>query len=95
MLNFFYITLILVSLAISGLYLSRHHILQLLMSLEILLLSNICCMVNCSIFLDDSMGQVWTFYLLVIAASETAIGLALIVLYYKKYETFLLLSKLL
>ncbi|MGZ5486423.1 MAG: NADH-quinone oxidoreductase subunit K [Nitrososphaeraceae archaeon] len=36
----------------------------------------------------------WTFYLLVIAAAETAIGLALIVLYYKKYETFLLLSKI-
>lgn len=93
MLNFFYITLILMSMAISGLYLSRHHLLQLLMSLEILLLSNIYLLIHFSIFLDDVFGQLWVFYLLVIAASETALGLALIILYYKKYENFILNSQ--
>jgi len=92
MLNFFHLTLILISMAMGGLYLSRHHLIQLIMSLEILLMSNICSLVHFSVFLDDCLGHLWVFYLLVIAATETAIGLALIVLYYKKYETIMLLS---
>jgi NADH-quinone oxidoreductase subunit K len=69
-----------------GVFFSRTNILLVLMSLELMLLSVSILSIFSSIFLDDLIGQVFTLFVLTIGASESAIGLALIVCYYNGYR---------
>jgi NADH-quinone oxidoreductase subunit K len=62
---------------------SKKHIIVMLFSLELLLLSCNINFVVFSIFLDDLLGQVYSVLILTVAASETALGLALLVIYYR------------
>jgi NADH-quinone oxidoreductase subunit K len=57
------------------------------MSIEILLLGANLNFVTCSVFLGDIKGQVFSLLILTVAASESAIGLAILVLFYKKHQT--------
>lgn len=57
------------------------------MSIEILLLGANLNFVIYSVFLDDIKGQVFSLLILTVAASESAIGLAILVLFYKKHQT--------
>lgn len=66
-----------------GVYLSRNHIIIILISLELIILAANFNFLVFSIFLDDLMGQVYSLVILVLAASETAIGLAIIIMYYR------------
>jgi NADH-quinone oxidoreductase subunit K len=64
-----------------GIFINRKNIIIMLMSLEIMLLAvnvNFCL---CSVYLDDFMGQIFALLILTVAAAESAIGLALLVLY--------------
>jgi len=69
-----------------GLLLSRKNIILILMSLEILLLSINMLFSIYSIYLDDLIGIIFIFCILPIAAGETAIGLSLIITYYRTTE---------
>jgi len=53
------------------------------MSIELMLLSVNLLFIFLSIYMDDILGQVFSLYILTIAAAESAIGLALIVIYYR------------
>jgi NADH-quinone oxidoreductase subunit K len=53
------------------------------MSIELILLSVNLLFIFFSLYLDDISGQVFSLYILTIAAAESAIGLALIVIYYR------------
>jgi len=53
------------------------------MSLELMILASNMVLVFFSIQLDDLMGQVFIFYILAIAAAETAVGLSILVSYYR------------
>ena len=53
------------------------------MSLELMLVSLNLMLIFTSIYLDDIQGQIFSLYLLATAASEAAIGLAIIVIYYR------------
>jgi NADH-quinone oxidoreductase subunit K len=66
-----------------GVYLSRNHIIIILISLELIILAANFNFLVFSIILDDLMGQVYSLVILVLAASETAIGLAIIIMYYR------------
>jgi len=66
-----------------GMFLSRKHILIILISVELILLSVNMNFVIFSVLLDDLFGQVYSLIVLTIAASETAIGLAIIIVYYR------------
>jgi NADH-quinone oxidoreductase subunit K len=66
-----------------GMFLSQQHLIIILLSLEIMLLSVNINLVLFSVLNDDIMGQIYAILILAIAAAETAIGLALVVLYYK------------
>lgn len=59
------------------------------MSLELLLLALNINFICFSIILDDIVGELFNFCLLTIGASESAIGLALIVSYYKNYKNYI------
>ena len=80
-----YLTLgaIIFSLGIIGIFLNRKNIIVILMSIELILLSVNVNLVSFSIFLQDLVGQIFTMLILTIAAAEAAIGLAIIVIFYR------------
>lgn len=66
-----------------GLFLSRKHFILILISLELLLLIVNIIFVSVSIFYDDMFGQLIGFFLLTIAAGESALGLSFLVTFYR------------
>jgi NADH-quinone oxidoreductase subunit K len=68
---------ILFCLSVAGIFLNRKNVIILLMSIELMLLAVNFNFIAFSRFLDDSIGQVFVFFILTVAAAESAIGLAL------------------
>lgn len=64
-------------------FLSRKHIIIILISLELILLAANVNFVSSSVFLDDFVGQIYALLVLTVAASETALGLAILIVYYR------------
>ena len=74
---------ILFSLAVVGIFLNRKNIIVLLMAIELMLLSVSMNFVAFAHYLGDLHGQVFVFFILTVAASESAIGLAILVLLFR------------
>ena len=74
---------IIFSIGIIGIFLNRKNVIIILMSIELILLSVNINLVSFSIYLQDLVGQVFTMFILTVAAAEAAVGLAIIVIYYK------------
>jgi NADH-quinone oxidoreductase subunit K len=70
-------------IGVLGLVLNRKNILIILMSIELMLLAINMNFVVFSVHLDDLLGQVFTLFVLTVAAAESAIGLAILVVYYR------------
>lgn len=70
-------------LGISGIFLNRKNIIIMLMSVELMLLAVSLSLLVFSVYLDDLMGQIFALLVLTVAAAESAIGLALLVIYYR------------
>lgn len=84
LLNYFLkVTVLLFFIGVLGLVLNRRNILIALVSLELLLLSVNLNFIIFSIYLDDTMGQVFVLFVLTIAAAESGLGLAILVAFYK------------
>lgn len=66
-----------------GIVLNRKNILIIIMSIELLLLSVNLNFAAFSVYLDDVIGQIFVLFILTIAAAESAIGLALITVFYR------------
>ena len=62
---------------------NRKNLIIILMSIELMLLSLNFCFIISTVLLDDIMGQVFALYVLVVAAAESAIGLSILVAYYR------------
>ncbi|PIZ34088.1 MAG: NADH-quinone oxidoreductase subunit NuoK [Alphaproteobacteria bacterium CG_4_10_14_0_8_um_filter_37_21] len=78
---------ILFTLGLLGVLLNRRHLLMVLIAVEVMLLSVNLNLVSFSYFLKDYAGQVFTVFILTVAAAEAAIGLAILTLYYKNHGT--------
>src|SRR5262249_54163063 len=78
---------LLFGLGIAGIILNRKNIIILLMSIELILLSVNTNFVAFSYFLHNTIGQVFVFFVLTVAAAEAAIGLAILVVLFRKRET--------
>ena len=80
-----YLTLgaIIFTIGIIGIFLNRKNILVILMSIELILLAVNINLISFSIFSGDLIGQIFTMLILTVAAAEAAIGLAIIVIYYR------------
>ena len=80
-----YLTLgaIIFSLCTLGIFLNRKNVIVILMSVELILLAVNINLVSFSIYLQDITGQIFTMLILTVAAAEAAIGLAIIVSYYR------------
>ena len=74
---------VLFTLGILGIFLNRKNIIIILMSIELILLSVNINLVAFSTHLGDLVGQVFALIVLTVAASEAAIGLAILVAYYR------------
>lgn len=78
---------LLFGLGIAGIVLNRKNLIVLLMSLELILLSVNTNFIAFSYFLNNYVGQVFVFFVLTVAAAEAAIGLAILVIYYRKRKS--------
>ncbi|QPM89284.1 NADH-quinone oxidoreductase subunit NuoK [Pseudooceanicola algae] len=74
-------------IGIFGIFLNRKNIIILLMSIELILLSVNINLVAFSSFLGDLAGQVFTLFVLTVAAAEAAIGLAILVCFFRNRGT--------
>ena len=80
-----YLTLaaIIFTVGIIGIFLNRKNVIIILMSIELILLAVNINLVSFSIYLQNLIGQVFAMFILTVAAAEAAVGLAIIVIYYK------------
>ena len=85
--EFLTLAAILFGLGIAGIIINRKNIIVLLMSIELILLAVNTNFVAFSYFLDNYIGQVFVFFVLTVAAAEAAIGLAILVVLYRKRHT--------
>ncbi len=74
---------ILFTLGIFGIFLNRKNVIIILMSVELMLLAVNINFVAFSAFLHDLVGQVFAMFVLTVAAAEAAIGLAILVVYFR------------
>jgi NADH-quinone oxidoreductase subunit K len=70
-------------LGVGGLVLNRRNILLIFMSIELMLLGVNLNFIIFSVYLDDLVGQVFALLILTVAAAEAAIGLAILIVYYR------------
>jgi NADH-quinone oxidoreductase subunit K len=73
----------LLTIGIFGIFLNRKNVIIILMSIELILLAVNLNFVAFSAFLGDMVGQVFTMFVLTVAAAEAAIGLAILVVYHR------------
>ena len=81
--HFFILSLIVFIIGCFGLFLNRRNMILILMCIEIILLAANINFVSASVFLNDINGQVFSIFILTIAAAEAAIGLAILVIYFR------------
>ena len=70
-------------IGVIGIFLNRKNVIIILMSIELILLAVNINLVSFSIFKQDLTGQIFAMFILTVAAAEAAIGLAIIVVYYR------------
>ena len=78
---------ILFSLAVAGIFINRKNVLLLLMCIELMLLAVNFNFIAFSQHLGDLAGQVFVFFILTVAAAESAIGLAILVVLFRERRT--------
>ena len=81
--NYLAVSMVLFLVGLSGIFLNRKNIIVLLMAVELMLLAINFNFIIFSVFLDDILGQLFAFLVLTVAAAESAIGLAILVIYYR------------
>ena len=74
-------------ISVAGIFINRKNVIVLLMAIELMLLSVNMNFVAFSRFLGDPAGQIFVFFILTVAAAESAIGLAILVVLFRNRET--------
>lgn len=81
--HFLILGAILFALSVAGIFLNRKNVIIILMSIELMLLAVNLNFIAFSRFLTDVAGQVFVFFILTVAAAESAIGLAILVVLFR------------
>ena len=81
--NHFIINFFLFCIGLFGIILNRQNIIIILMSIELLLLAINLNFLHFTAFLDDVIGQIFSLLILTVAAAESAIGLAIMIVFFK------------
>ena len=83
MMDYLMLASLLFVIGVCGIFLNRKSVITILMSIELILLSVNINLVAFSVYLGDLVGQVFTVFVLTVAAAEAAIGLAILVIFYR------------
>ncbi len=81
--HYLVVAAILFTLGVFGIFINRKNVIVILMSIELILLAVNLNLVAFSAFLGDLTGQIFTMFVLTVAAAEAAIGLAILVVYFR------------
>jgi NADH-quinone oxidoreductase subunit K len=85
--HFLTVAAILFTIGVFGIFLNRKNVIIILMSIELMLLAVNINFIAFAAFLNDLMGQVFALFVLTVAAAEAAIGLAILVVYFRNRGT--------
>jgi NADH-quinone oxidoreductase subunit K len=85
--HFLVLGAILFAISVVGIFLNRRNLIVLLMAIELMLLAVNMNFIAFSYFLGDLAGQVFVFFILTVAAAESAIGLAILVVLFRNLNT--------
>ncbi len=85
--HYLVLSAILFAISIVGIFLNRKNIIVLLMAVELMLLAVNTNLIAFSRYLGDASGQVFVFFILTVAAAESAIGLAILVIMFRNLDT--------
>lgn len=85
--HFLILGAVLFAISIVGIFLNRKNLIIILMSIELMLLSVNMNFIAFSHYLQDLAGQIFVFFILTVAAAESAIGLAILVVLFRNLKT--------
>ena len=85
--HFLILGALLFAISIVGIFLNRKNVIILLMAIELMLLAVNMNFIAFSHYLDDPAGQIFVFFILTVAAAESAIGLAILVALFRNLKT--------
>ena len=85
--HFLILGAVLFAISIVGIFLNRKNVIILLMAIELMLLAVNMNFIALSYYLGDIAGQVFVFFILTVAAAESAIGLAILVVLFRNLQT--------
>jgi NADH-quinone oxidoreductase subunit K len=85
--HFLVLGAILFAISVMGIFLNRKNIIVLLMAIELMLLAVNMNFVAFSYYMSDIAGQIFVFFILTVAAAESAIGLAILVVLFRNLDT--------
>ena len=81
--HYLIVAVVLFSLGVFGVFLNRKNVIVILLSIELMLLAVNINLVAFSAHLEDLVGQIFAMFVLTVAAAEAAIGLAILVVYFR------------
>lgn len=87
LMHYLIVSALLFTIGLFGIFLNRRNVIVILMSIEMMLLAVNINFVTFSSFMDDLTGQVFTLFILTVAAAEAAIGLAILVVFFRNRGT--------
>jgi len=85
--DYLMLSAVLFAISIAGIFLNRKNIIVLLMAIELMLLAVNMNFIAFSHFMNDIHGQVFVFFILTVAAAESAISLAILVVLFRNHRT--------
>ena len=85
--HYLVVAAIMFTLGVFGIFLNRKNVIIIMMSIELMLLAVNLNLVAFSSYLNDLVGQVFTMFILTVAAAEAAIGLAIVVVFFRNRGT--------
>jgi NADH-quinone oxidoreductase subunit K len=85
--HYLVVAALLFTIGVFGIFINRKNVIIILMSIELILLAVNINFVAFSVFLGDLVGQVFALFVLTVAAAEAAIGLAILVVYFRNRGT--------
>jgi NADH-quinone oxidoreductase subunit K len=85
--HYLIVAALLFTIGVFGIFINRKNVIVILMSIELILLAVNINLVAFSVFLGDLAGQVFALFVLTVAAAEAAIGLAILVVYFRNRGT--------
>ncbi|MCX3064533.1 NADH-quinone oxidoreductase subunit NuoK [Wolbachia endosymbiont of Drosophila pseudotakahashii] len=81
--HFLIVAAVLFTIGVCGIFINRKSIINILLSIEILLLAININLVAFSAFMNDIVGQIFVMFVLTVASAESGVGLAILVVYYR------------